>query len=167
MAASGGQVRRGTSGVFPDAQRQAASRHSRCVGDWARTRVTAQPAVLDIVSDAVLEYFKKHPAARNISVSCTDTHSHCECPKCEAINRREGCPTGSHLDFVNKVADRVKEKYPDKRVGTLAYYHTRKPPKNDQAARERSDPVVQHRMLRVARVWMIRSARRTWSFTRT
>ena len=34
------------------------------------------------------------------------------------------------LDFVNRVADAVRDEFPDKFIGTLAYQYTRKPPKN-------------------------------------
>ena len=36
---------------------------------------------------------------------------------------------GAQLAFVNAVAERVEEVHPDGSVGTLAYVHTRKPPK--------------------------------------
>ena len=36
---------------------------------------------------------------------------------------------GSLLTMVNAVADAVAKQYPDVKVGTLAYYHTQKPPK--------------------------------------
>ena len=36
---------------------------------------------------------------------------------------------GSHLTFVNAVAERIEKEYPHVKVGTLAYWYTRKPPK--------------------------------------
>jgi Domain of unknown function (DUF4838) len=36
---------------------------------------------------------------------------------------------GTLLTFVNQVADVVAKKHPDVKVGTLAYWYTRKPPK--------------------------------------
>jgi len=89
----------------------------------------ATPAVLDIISEAAIGYLNDNPHLRNVSVSCTDTSKHCRCPQCQAINDAQESPCGSHLDFVNKVADRVAAVHPDRYVGTLAYFHTRKPPK--------------------------------------
>jgi hypothetical protein len=37
---------------------------------------------------------------------------------------------GVLLNFVNKVADGVGKKYPDVKIGTLAYQYSHKPPKN-------------------------------------
>ncbi len=36
---------------------------------------------------------------------------------------------GAHLAFVNAVAERVERKYPNVKIGTLAYWYTRKAPK--------------------------------------
>ena len=36
---------------------------------------------------------------------------------------------GSHLTFVNAVAERVEKKYPNVKIGTLAYWYSRRPPK--------------------------------------
>ncbi|MDZ7292221.1 MAG: DUF4838 domain-containing protein [candidate division KSB1 bacterium] len=88
------------------------------------------PEVIDIVSQAVLDQLDGGWAFKNISVSQNDNDAYCRCEKCEAINQREGTPMGSHLAFVNAVAERVAQQYPDIKVGTLAYWYTRKPPKN-------------------------------------
>jgi len=85
--------------------------------------------VMDIVTEAVLRQLEENPHLTNISVSQNDNDAYCHCDACEAINQREGSPMGAHLAFVNKIADRVAEKYPDVKVGTLAYWYTRKPPK--------------------------------------
>jgi alpha-L-fucosidase len=86
------------------------------------------PDVLDIVTASVMEEMAEHPERRNISVSQTDNDLYCRCDACETINRREGSPAGTQLSFVNAVAGRVAERYPDRYVGTLAYWHTRRPP---------------------------------------
>ena len=46
------------------------------------------------------------------------------CEHCEAINNREGSPSGSILNFVNQVA----EQFPDHMISTLAYEYSRKAP---------------------------------------
>lgn len=86
------------------------------------------PEVLDVVTDAVLAELEKNPHRRNISVSQNDNDAYCRCDDCEAVNQREGTPMGTYLQFVNAVAKRVEPHFPDTKIGTLAYWHTRKPP---------------------------------------
>ena len=88
------------------------------------------PEVVEIVADAVNAYLDENPDLQNISVSQNDNDAYCRCATCEAINQREGTPMGSHLQMVNAVAERVEKKHPDVKVGTLAYWYTRKAPKN-------------------------------------
>lgn len=87
------------------------------------------PAVLDIVTESVLADLEKNPQLRNISVSQNDNDAYCRCENCEAINQREGTPMGTYLTFVNAVAERIEPKFPNTKIGTLAYWHTRKAPK--------------------------------------
>lgn len=87
------------------------------------------PDVIEIVAQNVIEALDKNPELKNFSVSQNDNDKYCHCERCEEINQREGTPMGSHLAFVNAVAERVEQKYPDVKIGTLAYWYTRKPPK--------------------------------------
>lgn len=87
------------------------------------------PDVLRIVTEAVLREIESHPEAANVSVSQNDNSQNCQCPKCAAIDQREGTPMGSLLEFVNGVADAVAAKHPDVMVGTLSYWYSRRPPK--------------------------------------
>jgi len=82
--------------------------------------------VLDIVIHAVDSLFKAYPNSDVISVSQDDNQQYCQCEHCMRINDREESPAGSMIEFVNKVA----EKFPDKKISTLAYQYTRKAPKN-------------------------------------
>lgn len=87
------------------------------------------PAVADIVTASVLADLEAAPHLRNISVSQNDNDAYCRCENCEAINQREGTPMGTYLMLVNTVAERIEPKFPNTKIGTLAYWHTRKPPK--------------------------------------
>ena len=86
------------------------------------------PEVLDVVTASVLEALRAAPHLRNISVTQNDNDAYCRCESCEAINQREGTPMGTYLTFVNSVAERVEKEFPETKIGTLAYWHTRKPP---------------------------------------
>lgn len=85
--------------------------------------------VLEIVKDSVSALFERYPEASVISVSQDDNQQYCECGNCSKIDKEEGSPSGTMIYFVNKVA----EAFPDKTISTLAYQHTRKPPKTKPA----------------------------------
>jgi hypothetical protein len=82
--------------------------------------------VFEIVRDSVASQLNRFPNAEVISVSQDDNTQYCQCDKCEAIHQREGSPSGTMIDFVNRIAD----EFPDKQISTLAYQYTRKAPKN-------------------------------------
>jgi len=99
------------------------------VGGGGPQPCVTNPEVIDIVTAGVLRDLDANPQQKNISVSQNDNAEYCRCPRCEEINQREGTPMGAHLAFVNAVAERVEKKYPDVKIGTLAYWYTRRPPK--------------------------------------
>ncbi len=84
--------------------------------------------VIQIAAESAVRYLEEHPDARNVSVSQADTARYCRCEACEAINQLEGTPMGAQLSFVNATAERIERVYPEVKVGTLAYWQTRKPP---------------------------------------
>jgi hypothetical protein len=86
------------------------------------------PDVLQIVIAEVKKRMREHPEATVFSVSQNDAGGACQCPNCQAIVKREGSEAGPLIEFVNKVADAVKDEFPDKVIDTLAYQYTRKPP---------------------------------------
>jgi len=87
------------------------------------------PTVLEIVKDSVAVLFQRNPEASVVSVSQDDNQQYCQCENCSKIDTEEGSPSGSMIYFVNKVA----EAFPQKTISTLAYQHTRKPPKTKPA----------------------------------
>jgi hypothetical protein len=97
--------------------------------DWRETQLClTNPDVLRIVTQAVLDELKANPNVESVSVSQNDDEKYCRCPKCAAIDQREGSPMGSLLTFVNAVAAEVATKYPHVKVGTLSYWYSRRPP---------------------------------------
>ena len=81
--------------------------------------------VLEIVKDSVASLFKQYPESQVISVSQDDNTQYCECDNCSLIDKEEDSNSGTMIHFVNDVAS----SFPDKTISTLAYQHTRKPPK--------------------------------------
>ncbi len=96
-----------------------------------------QPCLTDestflTVRKNVLKWLEENPTAKIISVSQNDSYAEqlgCQCASCRAIDEREGTPMGSLLTFVNRIADSIRDDYPDVWVDTLAYRYTRKAPK--------------------------------------
>ena len=87
------------------------------------------PEVIEVAAEAAIQQLTDRPGASNISVSQADTAAYCRCETCETLNEAEGTPMGSQLTFVNAVAERIEAAHPHVKVGTLAYWYTRKPPK--------------------------------------
>jgi hypothetical protein len=97
-----------------------------------------QPTQLCLSNEAVFDItckeLKKRMAA-NIqatywSVSPNDNDNYCTCALCKRANARAGSPSGSLLQFVNRVA----VVFPDAKITTLAYGYTHKAPKNIKLA---------------------------------
>ena len=93
----------------------------------------SNPAVIDLVTEAVLKEIEKNPAAKNINIAQMDNESYCTCPNCAAIDAREESHAGAHLELVNAVAERVEKTHPDVFISCYAYQYTRKPPKTLRA----------------------------------
>ena len=87
------------------------------------------PDVFKMVVKRVRQEFKGSPQCEIVSVSPNDTTGYCECANCKAIDDAEGANSGTLIWFCNKVADAVKDEYPDKKISTLAYLGTFMPPK--------------------------------------
>lgn len=83
------------------------------------------PDVLEITIKNLRREIAKNPHATYWSVSQNDNRQYCRCDACMAINDREGSPSGSIINFVNKVAGQ----FPDKVISTLAYEYSRKAPR--------------------------------------
>jgi hypothetical protein len=68
-------------------------------------------------------------APRDFDISQNDWGGMCQCESCQATTRREGSKSGPLIDFLNHVADAIREEYPEVRINTLAYQMTEDPPK--------------------------------------
>src|SRR6266542_710489 len=85
----------------------------------------SNPAVLEITVQNLRKKIAQNPSAKYWSVSQNDNRDYCTCDSCKALDEREGSPSGSIINFVNKVADQ----FPDKMISTLAYEYVRHAPK--------------------------------------
>ena len=69
------------------------------------------------------------PAPVVFDISQNDWRGMCQCTACQAIAQAEGSEAGPLLDFVNYIADAIKDDYPDICIDTLAYQMTQNAPK--------------------------------------
>ncbi len=97
------------------------------IHDHAQLCLT-NPDVLEIITDRLKAAMRENPSNLIYSVSQNDWRNPCQCDNCSAIVKKESSEAGIMVWFVNQVADKVKEEFPTKYVGTLAYQYTRKPP---------------------------------------
>ena len=85
--------------------------------------------VIRLVIEGIRERMRSHPDATYFSVSQNDWGNYCECGRCQELATREESQMGPVLQLVNRVADAVVDEFPEKRITTLAYQWSRKPPK--------------------------------------
>lgn len=80
----------------------------------------------ELISNLQIKMAEK-PHAKYWSVSQDDNDQYCRCEHCVALNAQYGgVPSGSIIYFVNQVA----KAFPNKIISTLAYWYSRKAPKN-------------------------------------
>jgi len=87
------------------------------------------PEVIKIATEQVLKWIEIDPYSMSFGVVQNDVKRNCECSECKKLDQEQGSPSGSLLNFVNKIAKEVKKYYPDKFIHTIAYTYTEKPPK--------------------------------------
>ncbi len=113
-------------------------RDGKRVGDGTQLCLT-NPGLRRAFLARLLNYIETSSAAAKaahlppplvFSVSQNDWANPCQCDPCQAIAKAEESEAGPLIDFVNFMADGVKEKYPEVFIDTLAYQYTQKAPKN-------------------------------------
>ncbi len=98
------------------------------VGEGAQL-CTTDPQLRDFMVERVKAWLRESPDVNIISVSQNDQGGACECPRCAAVDEREGTHAGSLLELVNYVAEKIEPEFPHVWVDTLAYDYTRRAPK--------------------------------------
>jgi hypothetical protein len=88
------------------------------------------PGVQEELTKQALALIKENPDAGYISISQNDNKDgYCRCAECTQLIKEEGSPSAPLLKFVNAVAEKIHQQYPDFMVETLAYHYSEKPPK--------------------------------------
>lgn len=88
----------------------------------------SNPDVLQIITQRIKKRMRESPEYLIYDVSQNDWANPCQCDNCQAIVKQYGGESGIIIWFVNQVADAVKQEFPDKFIGTLAYQYTRSAP---------------------------------------
>lgn len=95
---------------------------------------TTNEDVVRIITEEIRKRMREHPEATVFSVSQNDWYNYCECDKCTAMAKAEGSQIAPVLWMVNRVANAVKDEFPNQVIDTLAYQWTRKPPRTMRPA---------------------------------
>ena len=99
-------------------------------GDLSPNPCLTDENIYRTVLKNVRRELENKPDAQYVNISQTDGTSHgCRCQNCRAVEAEEESPSGPWIRFVNRIADDIKEDYPNVMVETLAYAFTEKPPK--------------------------------------
>jgi Domain of unknown function (DUF4838) len=95
-------------------------------------------SVDEAVKNIINEFAKVKTNNYTYSLGVNDIGGYCECPKCREKNCSgrnflglENC-SNLYYPWVNKIASRVSQKYPDAKFGLLAYCNVIDPPQNNQ-----------------------------------
>lgn len=75
----------------------------------------------------VFKTIEEHPTDIFYSITQSDNDNYCECEKCKALSEKYG-HSGALLTLINKIADAVKDQYPNILIDTFAYHYTQDPP---------------------------------------
>jgi hypothetical protein len=105
-------------------------------GRWAGPCLT-HPDVLDLVTQKIageIEAYKKTSSYNPdtvivVPVEYDDATEICQCEKCRRVNEEEGTEGGTLFRFLNAIAERIEEDYPNVLIESLAYHQTSVPPK--------------------------------------
>lgn len=90
----------------------------------------SNPDVLKIVTKEIMAVIDQYPNYLFYDVSQLDNQTFCMCSSCAKIEKKYGGHSGLMIWFVNQVARRIKQRYPNKYIGTFAYQYTRHAPVN-------------------------------------
>lgn len=89
----------------------------------------SNPELIPIACEKIRENLRQNPDAQIISISQNDWILECHCPECQRINSEEGSASGTLIRFVNAIAERLEDEFPNVMFDTLAYQYTRSAPK--------------------------------------
>lgn len=84
--------------------------------------------VFQAARQTLRRWIRENPDCKVFSVAQNDNKNYCTCPDCRKLDEQYGTPAASLLTFVNRLADDIREDYPDVLIHTFAYQYTKKAP---------------------------------------
>lgn len=91
--------------------------------------------VYQIAEAELIKRIEANPEVKFWDFSIMDTYfATCRCKECKKFNKEAGSEMGTLLAFLNRLADAIKDDYPDVYLSTLAYQRVKNPPKNMKCA---------------------------------
>lgn len=81
-----------------------------------------------VIAEELKKRMRSNPA-KYWHVSQMDNHDYCRCLACQELADKEGALSGPLVHFINKIADLIKEEFPDRVLVTFAYTYNAKPPR--------------------------------------
>ena len=92
-------------------------------------RCLTAPGIVELTAENMIKWMDSNPNQKYFSLGQNDYQNYCMCPNCSKITEQEESHAGLYIQFVNKVAEIVEKKHPEKYIITFAYSFTEKPPK--------------------------------------
>ena len=98
-----------------------------------------QSEVQDIIERELRQYIQQDrqdknqdrwPTIYDLSQSDGASGSECVCPGCRKLLEEQGSYSGPMLSFINALARKIKDDYPDIKLRTFAYSYTNNPPRD-------------------------------------
>jgi hypothetical protein len=93
-------------------------------------RCLTAPGIVELTATNMIQWMDSEPQQKYFALGQNDYENYCLCPNCSTIMEEEGSPAGLYIQYVNKVAEIVEKKHPNKYLVTFAYAFTEKPPKS-------------------------------------
>lgn len=84
--------------------------------------------VYQIARKTLRRWIAENPDCKVFSVAQNDWRNYCTCPACKALDDLYGTPAASIITFVNRLAEDIREDYPDVLLHTFAYQYSKKAP---------------------------------------
>jgi len=86
-------------------------------------------ATFEKALEGIRTLLSRSPDCKVVSMTQNDIYDYCVCSGCAAIIAEEASSTGPLIYFINRLADGIKDDYPDVKIMTLAYMFSLEPPK--------------------------------------
>ena len=73
------------------------------------------------MTERILQWMGDNPQHKYFEVSQNDGAGYCQCENCKALDEKEESYQGSLLYCINRIAEKVKEQFPDKYIITFLF----------------------------------------------